>query len=234
LPDARLVETAAIRVERRSLGLLAGLTETVRIEAMETAAAVFARGLDSLADGPGVEIAVTGVAASPNGRMPEIRVRHGLPASGDGITRRIGSVSSAVYGAPRFAEGRALPLAQSELAALPWLGYVEAQDHYVTMRWLQARMRGRRPASRLMRTELIAAAAVTGVGVGVLPQFLAREWPGLLRLTDPIEELRADYWAVVHPDLARSPAIRTVLAWMAGCFRLAEYGATEAASQPAA
>lgn len=234
LPDARAVETAAIRVERRSLDLLAGLTETVRVEAMETAAAVFARGLASLGDGPAVEIAVTGVAPASSDRMPEIMVRHGLPASGDGITRRLGSISSAVYGAPQFAEGRALPLAQSELAALPWLGYVEEQDHYVTMRWLNTQMRGRPPAGRMMRTDLLAAAAASGVGVAVLPQFMARETQRLVRLTDPIEELRADYWAVVHPDLSRSPAIRAVLAWMAECFRLAEYGSPADAPQPAA
>jgi len=234
LPDARAVETAALRVERRSLGLLAGLKETVRVEAMETAAAVLARGIDRLGDGPAIELAVAGVSPSRADRLPEIEVRHGLPATGDGVTRRIGSISVAVFGAPRFAEGRALPLAHPELAALPWLGYVEAQAHYVTMRWLDARMRGRPPAGRLMRTELLAAAAAAGAGVAVLPQFLAREWPGLVRLTDPIEELRADYWAVVHPDLARSPAIRAVLAWIAESFRLAEYGRSAEAPQPAA
>lgn len=58
----------------------------------------------------------------------------------------------AVYGAPGFAQDRALPLVASDLATLPWLGFVEEQRHYVAMRWLRGHMRGSPPAARPMRT----------------------------------------------------------------------------------
>ncbi|SMF51227.1 DNA-binding transcriptional regulator, LysR family [Tistlia consotensis] len=222
LPEARAVETAALRVERRSHGLVGGLAETLRVGAGEWAAALLARGLAGIAEGPGIELLVTGAPAPGAGRAPEILVRHGIPETGEGLTRRVGALDCALYGAPRFAEGRALPLGPAELASLPWLGFVEEQEHYVTMRWLRERMRERPPAARLMRSDLMAAAAAGGVGVAVLPCFLGDALPGLLRLSAPIEALRADYWAVAHPDLARNPSVRAAVDWILDCFRSAD------------
>jgi len=222
LSEARAVETAALRVERRSHGLVEGLAEAVRVGAGEWAAMLLARGLAELADGPRIELAVTGAAAPAAGRTPEILVRHGLPSAGDGVTRRVGSLGCAIYGAPGFADGRALPLAGGDVATLPWLGFVEEQEHYVTMRWLQEQMRGRPPVARLMRTDLMIAAATGGIGVAVLPCFLGDAEPGLVQLSAPIEALRADYWAIAHPDLSRNLSVRTVATWISDCFRKAE------------
>jgi len=222
LPQARAVETAARRVESSARTLVGGLSETVRVAAGEWAARVLSRGLSALADGPRVELLVTGLSAAPAGRMPEILVRHGLPDTGDGVTRRVGELRCALYGAKRFAEGRVLPLTPAEVATLPWLGFVAEQQHYVTMRWLEETMRGRPPAARLMRTDLMLDAAQDGLGTAVLPCFLGDTAPGLVRLSAPIDALRADYWTVLHPDLARNPSVRAVADWVLSCFQTIE------------
>jgi DNA-binding transcriptional LysR family regulator len=222
LPAARAVETAALRVEQRALGLLTGLTETVRVEAGEWAAAVLARGLADLAEGPRVELTVTEARPPKSKPAPDILLRHGLPVRGAGLTQRVGLLDAALYGAPHFADGRALPLAPGDLPSLPWLGFVAEQDHYVTMRWLRASLRDRPPVARMMNSALMIAAAEAGIGVAVLPCFLGDEASGLQRLSAPIEALRADYWTVVHPDLARNPAVRAVAAWILACFRRTE------------
>ena len=224
LPEARAVETAALRVERRSHGLVGRLAETVRVAAGEWAALVLAKRLSGIADGPRIELAVTGEAAPTAGRTPEILVRHGLPEAGGGLTRRVGSLGCAVYGAPGFADGRALPLAPADVATLPWLGFVEEQQHYVTMRWLREQVRDRPPAARLMRTDLMIAAAAGGIGVAVLPCFLGDAQPELMRLSAPIEALRADYWAIAHPDLSRNPSVRAVASWIVEAFQALERG----------
>lgn len=41
----------------------------------------------------------------------------------------------------------------------------------------------------------------------------------LVRLSPPIEALRADYWSVTHPDLSRNPSVRAVMDWIITCFR---------------
>ncbi len=220
LPEIRTVESAVLRVEQRALGLLSDLAETVRIGAGETAAAVLARGLGQVPGETRIELLVDGGPLPV--REPDIRLQHGMPTEGGDLIRRVGSVRSAVYGVPEFAEGRSLPLSDADLATLPWLGFVEEQEHYVTMRWLRARLRDRPPMARLMSSDLLAVAAQTGQGVAVLPCFLGDERPGLLRLSAPIEDLQADYWIRINPELARNSTIRSASNWILGCFRMLE------------
>ncbi len=218
LPDIRAAETAVLRVEQRSLGLVGQFQETVRVEAGETAAVILAQGMSAEREGPKIELLVTGLSEKASGRQPDILVSHGLPEEGRAITRRVGSVSVAVYGLPVFSEGRTIPLSDADLSTLPWLGFVEEQEHYITMRWLRRMMKDRPPSERLMNTDLMIAAASAGAGVAVLPCFKGEAALGLSRLTAPIEELQADYWVVINPDLARNTAIRSAVDWIIRCF----------------
>ncbi|MEM1382847.1 MAG: LysR family transcriptional regulator [Pseudomonadota bacterium] len=219
LPDIRDVENAVRRVEQQVLGLTDARSETVRVGAGETSAAVLARGLHLLQSGPAVELVLTDASADLQTRKPDIAVLHNLPKSGSGQVRRVGTVENAVYGLKRFADGAALPLTEPDLSVLPWLSFVEEQDHYITMAWLRGVMRDRPPTARLMNSDLMIAAARRGVGVAVLPTFKGEEAADLLRLSGLIEPLRADYWAVIQPDLAQNPSIRAVLHWIIDCFR---------------
>lgn len=222
LPEIRAVESAALRVEQRSLSLAAHLTETVRVGAGETSAAVLARGLHLLDCGPTVEIIITDKSSQLETRAPEILVLHDMPKSDTGMTRRVGSVGCAVYGPASFADARPLPLSQADLATLPWLGFVEEQEHYVTMNWLRTLMRSRAPSARLMNIDLMVAAVTEKVGVAVLPCFKGDVLPNLVRLSEEIEPLRADYWTVIQPDLARNASVRIVANWIIECFRAIE------------
>lgn len=221
LPEARAVETAALRFEHRSDGLIGRLAETVRVGAAEWAALLLARGLAAIADGPRIELLETAMAAS-GARSPELLVRHGITDAGHGLTRRVGSLDCAIYGAPGFADGRALPLVSADLASLPWIAFAEEQEHYATMRWLREHVRDRPPAARLMRTDLMIEAATSGIGVAVLPCFLGDAVSALVRLSAPVDALRADYWVITSPDLSKNPSVRAVAAWITDCFRMAE------------
>jgi DNA-binding transcriptional LysR family regulator len=224
LPEARGVETMALRVEQRSSGLSGRLAETVRVSAGEWPALLLARRLAAIGDGPRIELVVTEEAHGITRREPDIVVRHGMPESGGEVTRRVGTIDVAVYCHPSFAEGRAVPLDPADLATLPWLGFVEEQQDYRLMRWLAAQRDGRPLAARLMRTDLMADAAAGGVGVAVLPRFLGDHRPGLMRLSPPIEALRADYWIVAHAELSRNPSVRAAMDWILGSFRATELG----------
>ncbi|AHD11545.1 Transcriptional regulator (plasmid) [Phaeobacter gallaeciensis] len=222
LPDARAVESAALRVEEKSMRLTSELQETVRVAAGQTSAAVLAQGLHLMKSGPAIEIVVTDAISPNDTRAPDIFIDHGLPSDATGVTRRVGSINSAVYGAPAFGTTRALPLSSNELAMLPWLGFVVEQEHYITMKWLAETMRERPPAARMVNTDLMAAAAANGVGIAVLPCFKGDQDPRLVRLSERIDVLREDYWTVIQSDLAKNPSVRTALNWIIDCFGVIE------------
>ncbi|MBO6824720.1 MAG: LysR family transcriptional regulator [Sneathiella sp.] len=222
LPHIRAVESAAQRVEQFSLKLVGDFQETVRIEAGETAASILAERISVNPKDPKIELVVTGLPQTETGRKADIKMFHGMPADGRGLTRRVGSVTVALYGNRQFAKGRALPLSDEDISTLPWIGFVEEQEHYITMEWLWERMRGRAPVARLMNLDLMMTAASRGIGVTVLPCYKGGRAEGLVRLTAPIEELLADYWILVDPDLAKNPAIRSTINWIIECFQAAE------------
>lgn len=224
LPDVRAVETAALRVGQRALGLSQALSESVRVEAGEWAAAVIVRGLNLLPGQPTIELVLSG-RPSPNvERSPDLSLHHGLPSTGSELTRRVGAIDCALYGSADQFGGQATPLPDTELSALAWLGFVDEQQNYVTMKWLQNFMNGRRPVARMMNTDLMLNGASTGIGVAVLPCFIGYEARDVTRLSNIIPELRAEYWLKVNRDLAQNPAIRLVMLWITDCFRSVQTG----------
>jgi len=54
----------------------------------------------------------------------------------------------------------------------------------------------------------LAAAVRDGVGVGMLPCFIGDADPELVRLGDPLAELTAGLWILIHPDLRRNARVR--------------------------
>ncbi|MCG8491293.1 MAG: LysR family transcriptional regulator [Sneathiellales bacterium] len=222
LPDARVVESAALRVEQRSLELATGKNEIVRVAAGQTSAAVLSHGLHLISGGPTIELFVSDAFSHQESPAPDVFLYHGLPTSVTGVTRRVGSVNVAVYGAQTYSHHRALPLSLSELAILPWLGFTSEQEHYVTMKWLKNTMRDRPPVARLENTDLMAAAAAAGIGVAVLPCFMGDSHQGLVRLSGFIDTLQADYWTLVQQDFSNTPAIRKTITWIVECFRTLE------------
>jgi DNA-binding transcriptional LysR family regulator len=77
--------------------------------------------------------------------------------------------------------------------------------------WLEARV----PEARLVLETgsllVQLAAARAGLGVAVLPCYLADPEPGLVRLLPPIEGLRPELWLVTHEDLRRTARIRAAM-----------------------
>ena len=71
-----------------------------------------------------------------------------------------------------------------------------------------------RASNLAMRVEAIRA----GVGIGLLPCYAGDGDPLLERVTDPVPELAADYWVIVHRDLRRAACVRAVIDWIRRLF----------------
>lgn len=60
----------------------------------------------------------------------------------------------------------------------------------------------------------MAAAVQSGIGLGVLPCYLADAWTGVVRVGEPIPELATDLWLLTHPDLRRINRIRAFMEYV--------------------
>jgi DNA-binding transcriptional LysR family regulator len=82
-------------------------------------------------------------------------------------------------------------------------------------RWLHS-FAGERPfVFRSNDILSLQAAARAGLGVALLPSYMAEADASLVCLSDPPELLRRELWLLVHGDLRRSPLIRAVMDFLA-------------------
>jgi DNA-binding transcriptional LysR family regulator len=212
LETAEQLEDAALALERRHAATSPALSGTVRVSVSEWAAGFLARHLSGQSRTPAppgitVELVESRETANLARREADLAVRHHPPEGGDLYIAKLGVFACAVY-ARRGADSAA------------WVTYTEEQAHYPTARWVQQQLRetGGAVALRASNMPMQYAAIRAGAGRGVLPCYAADEDPLLERLTDPVPEIAAEYWVIVHRDLRRAACVRAVIDWIRHLF----------------
>ncbi len=213
VPAIETVEDAMLALERRRAAISPVLSGTVRVSTGECAAGFLARSLSGSTAAtlpPGITLELVfelGQTANLARREADMALRHQPPESGDFYISKAGTFACAVYRS-----------CGSDAAA--WVTYPDEQAHYAPARWVQrqAAETGRpvalRASSMLMHLEAIRAGTVRGV----LPCYVGDGQPLLERLTQPIPELAAEYWMIVHRDLRRAACVRAVIEWIKALF----------------
>jgi DNA-binding transcriptional LysR family regulator len=148
----------------------------------------------------------TDAAALDRGEA-EIAVRMTRPEEPDLLTRRIGVMRFGLYAVP-------------SVAALPpehwsFIGYDARLGHLTQQVWLDSQLAGRPVVFRAGDVFGQQAAAHAGLGVVALPVFLGDADSALERLPTSIPSPARDLWLVTYPDLRRSPAISSVMDFLA-------------------
>ncbi|CTQ51356.1 LysR family transcriptional regulator [Jannaschia donghaensis] len=129
-------------------------------------------------------------------REVDIGVRNRRPDQPWLAGRQIGTVDYAVYGRDATIEG--------------WIGPAETAPVTPSSRWVADHHSGQ-IVTRANVPHLAAALARAGIGRIVLPTFAGDRMEGLMRLSDPIAELRSAQWLVAHHDARNEPPIRAAL-----------------------
>lgn len=140
-------------------------------------------------------------------READVAIRFIRPAQALLASRRIAFLGHGLYASKEYlarhsfdpsepTRGHELIGYHSSLAALP-----EA-------RWLDQRAQGSRFILRANRVDLLLAAALRGMGLAVLPCYIAEAEPGLVRLLGPRDVVIRELWLVLHRDSRRIGRIR--------------------------
>lgn len=203
---ARRMEDEALALQRVAAGT-APLTGSVRVSAPPALASHWLlprlRGLRQRLPGITLELIAETREANLNRHEADLALRLQRPRARGLATRPLAELRYALYAAHDY----------------PWLeqperwefvGYDESLAAAPQQQWLQA-LAGARPfALRANDLGVVLQALRAGLGVGVLPQFLAAEAPELRRIDSPSCPLTRGLWLVLHPDLKRAPRVRAV------------------------
>jgi DNA-binding transcriptional LysR family regulator len=209
---AGTIEQDAFAIERMARGLTAKLSGKVQVSAPPAFASQFlARHVAKLRERhPGIELALAGDkrSVSLGRREADLAIRLSRPSERGGFTRKIGSLRFALYAAAGYVEAR-------PAEAFEFVGYDDDLEHLPQERFLHV-YAGERPfVFRSNDMVSLQAAARDGLGVALLPSFMAEPDAALTRLGGPQDVFSRDLWLVVHGDLRRSPPIRAVMDFLA-------------------
>ncbi|MGR9234844.1 LysR family transcriptional regulator [Rhizobium leguminosarum] len=157
---------------------------------------------------PELEFSLLGsqAVASLSRQEADIAVRLFRPTEVSSVARRIGRVVYGLCAAPAYP--------QKPPAEWQFIAYDSALDHVPEQEWLRTFADGRRIVFRSNDLASQLAAARAGIGVAALPRFLVE---GDVQVTTlPVEgmPLSRDIHLVVHADMQRNPAVRTVMTFI--------------------
>ena len=142
-------------------------------------------------------------------READLALRVGRPRDSGLVARKLADVAYGLYASSTYLGGRTAV----DFGRDRFLGLDDALAGTPQERWLAREGPQRRVVFRCNSSTALAAAARSGMGVALLPCFLAEDDAGLCRLSGPTP-VTHEIWLLVHGDLRRTPRVRAVIEWV--------------------
>lgn len=140
-------------------------------------------------------------------READMAIRFVRTAQAQLVSRRLATIGHGLYASREYLAVH--PFGGDEpFRGHVLLGYHESLARMPEARWLDARAAGSRFAVRANRADGLLVAAASGMGLAVLPCYVADPEPRLARLLGPEAVVRREVWLVMHRDLRRIARFR--------------------------
>lgn len=165
---------------------------------------------------PGVtlDIAVSNQLFNLTKREADVAIRPSNAPPEHLIGRKLADIGMAVYGCKNHLDNKAVDLHQ-----LPWVGPGSRLFDEPMRQWMAEQGYDEHCAFRVDTLIGMLSSVKAGVGVSVLPCYLADGEPDLVQLSDPIPSLSYGLWFLMHPDLRGVSRIQSLMDFMTAAVR---------------
>ncbi|MFC0227976.1 LysR family transcriptional regulator [Serratia aquatilis] len=217
LRQAEVIEESMLALAKRAAALDANTSGVVRLATAETLAVhLIMPALPRLLEQyPKLQLEIiTGIGMADLQRYEaDLALRLIRPQYGNLVIQKLGSMASAIYGSADYLN-RHPAIAEDPLSGRAFIIWDKAYAHLPTAQWLEKQHYDHNPA--LVTTSVAAqyAAVRAGIGLAVLPCFIARADNTLVEVV-PVEKVFSEeLWLVTHTDLRASARIRAVATFL--------------------
>jgi DNA-binding transcriptional LysR family regulator len=155
-------------------------------------------------------------------READIGMRNVRPTQQSLIVRKGCDIDFAMYASREYIARHGMPRDRTDLAAHQLIAYRDAVAYVEAYRW--SNELSDRVAFRASDATSMLDAVAAGLGIGVLPCFLAARAPDVVCLESVGGPQPEVIWLVTHPDTAGIERVRIVMAWLTE--QLARYADT--------
>ncbi|OJU19673.1 MAG: hypothetical protein BGN89_02095 [Alphaproteobacteria bacterium 64-6] len=210
---AAAMSDGAQSIRRLAAGPADAVVGKVRITATEVFGSYFlmSRMRELMQQNPGleVELVISSRNLSLTRRDVDLAIRHSRPESGNLIARKIADYASYFYADRRYIQSRGD-------GPLDFIGFADDVAHLEAAKH-SVRMAGNTHRVALKVNTLFArlAAARAGLGVGLIPKFVAHQYPDLVVVDVGGETLIRELWLVAHPDVRGVERLRVAFDYIA-------------------
>lgn len=137
----------------------------------------------------------------------DVAIRFVRPTQAHLASRRVAGLGQGLYGSRAYLAEHPFRPAEG-LRGHRLVGFHSGLSSMPEARWMNERAQGARFVLRANRVDLLLPAVLGGLGLAVLPCYLADGEPDLLRLLGPREVVLRDLWLVLHRDSRRIARVR--------------------------
>lgn len=155
--------------------------------------------------------------ASLTRRDADIAVRATKRPPAHLVGRKLGPIHVALYAS---STGTLRDMREVDAASSPWIAPDDALPEHPSVLWRQKAFPRIAPQYRVSSILSVAHLVQLGLGVGVLPLFLGERMPGVVQISDILEEAQTDLWLLAHPQSRNLSRVSTVYSRLAETLRL--------------
>jgi len=134
------------------------------------------------------------------------------------VGRHVGPIRVALYAAKK---GSLRRFDQAAVAAADWIGPDDALPEHPSVLWRKKHFPKLSPTYRVNSILTVMEFVAQGLGVGILPLFLAQGRSDLRALTEALDECQTELWLLAHPESRHLRRVSTVFGHLAQRIALA-------------
>lgn len=218
LPLAEEMERLALRAQEAIGGSAASVEGTIRIGAPEGFGSYFLAPRIAALKARHPQLMIQLVAApavfSLARRDADVAISPSRPPAGRLNVSRLTDYDLALYAAPSYLAQAPAIGSTADLSRHRFVSYIGDLLHFPELDFLhQVAPQG---SASIESSNLVAQlrATLAGAGLCILPAFLAREEPGLVRVLPEEVILTRSLWLIVHQDLAGLARVKAVVRFL--------------------
>lgn len=133
------------------------------------------------------------------------------------VGKNVGLIRVALYAARR---GAVRSLADVEAGQADWIAPDDALPEHPSVLWRKRHFPKVAPRFRVDSIVSVLELVALGLGVGIVPLFLAEGRKDLVRLTEPLDECETALWLLTHPEARHLRRVGLVYAHLAQAMSL--------------
>lgn len=133
------------------------------------------------------------------------------------VGKQIGPIRVALYAARK---GGVRRLADVEAGKSDWIAPDDALPEHPSVVWRKRQFPKVAPRYRVGSILSVLELVALGLGVGIVPLFLAEGRSDVVRLTEPLDECETDLWLLTHPESRHLRRVGAVYAHLAQAMKM--------------